>query len=79
MYNKRKGALAVPSNLKQYLNELQLSELHKIESFGWNLLYLRRPLFQEPVAVVIHDDGQAMAVLEQDGSLNLESKLQIRL
>ena len=34
---KRTGENAVPDNLNKYLNDAQLSELHTIESFGWEV------------------------------------------
>ena len=53
----------VPDNMNDYLNEAQSSELHHIESFGWTLNYIRRPLFQERVVVVISPDGSSIGIL----------------
>ena len=47
---KRKGMVPVPGNLDALLNQNQLRALHQIETFGWQLHFVRRPLFQEPVA-----------------------------
>jgi len=69
---KRKGDKPVPDDVKNYLNNAQLAELHKIEGFGWNIKYLRHPLFQDPVVFVSSADGKSIGILEDDGRLNLE-------
>ncbi len=76
--DKRKGDKPVPDNVEQYMNEAQLSELHKIEGFGWKLLFVRHPLFQDPVLVVADANGRTLGVLEEDGRLNLEPDIQTR-
>jgi len=75
---KRKGQKPIPENLKDYLNDAQQVELHVIEGFGWNLKYIRRPLFQDPVLVVMNADGSSTAVLEENGELNLDPDIAIR-
>lgn len=75
---KRKGEKPIPEHVKDYLNTAQLAELHTIESFGWQLKYIRRPLFQEPVVVVVNADGSSIGVLEDDGRLNLEPDIELR-
>lgn len=75
---KRKGEKPVPDDIDNYLNEEQKEVLEKIEVYGWNLKFIRRPLFQEPVAVVINSHGNSIGVLEEDGRLNIESDIIIR-
>jgi len=75
---KRHGEEPVPDHVRDYLNEAQLAELHKIEGFGWQLKFIRRPLFQEKLAVVVSADGNSIGVLEEDGRLNLEPDIVIR-
>lgn len=75
---KRKGEKPVPDNLNQMLNPVQMSALRQIESFGWQLKFVRRPLFQEPVPVVFSADGKQIGVLEDDGRLNMEVDVPIR-
>ena len=70
--DKRKGDKPVPDKLNNYLNDAQLVALHKIEGFGWNLTYIRRPLFEKPLIVVSNADGSSIGILEDDGRLNLE-------
>lgn len=68
----------IPLNLREFLNENQRSTLRKIESFGWHLAFVRRPLFQEPVAVIANTDDSTYSVLEKDGSINSDADLFLR-
>jgi hypothetical protein len=77
-YEKRTGEKAVPDNLKELLTELQLMSLNKISSFGWELIFVRRPLFQEVVPVIRNHNGVQIGVLEEDGRINLEPEIALR-
>ena len=76
--DKRSRDKPVPNDIINYLTDAQSAELHHIESFGWTLKYIRRPLFQERVVVVMNPDGSSTGVLEEDGKLNLESNVETR-
>lgn len=76
--DKRKGMIPVPENLDGLLNDNQLRALHQIETFGWKLHFVRRPLFQEPVAGIISPDGNQIATLETDGRINLMPPSSVR-
>ena len=76
--DKRSRDKPVPDDIINYLTNAQSAELHHIESFGWTLKYIRRPLFQERVVVVMNPDGSSTGVLEEDGKLNLESNVETR-
>ena len=75
---KRKGVSPIPEILKEVLNEAQLSTLNKMEGFGWILEFVRRPLFQGVVPVLFHPNSKQHGVLEDDGTLNLQSNSKIR-
>lgn len=75
---KRTGEKAIPENLKEILTELQLMSLNKITSFGWELIFVRRPLFQEVVPVIKNHNGIQIGVLEEDGRINLEPEIALR-
>ena len=75
---KRTGEKAIPENLKEILTELQLMSLNKISSFGWELIFVRRPLFQEVVPVIKNNNGVQIGVLEEDGRINLEPEIALR-
>lgn len=75
---KRKGINPIPENLKEVLNEAQLLTLSKMEGFGWRLKIVRRPLFQEVVSMLFHPDSNEYGVLEDDGTLNMQTDIKIR-
>jgi hypothetical protein len=70
MDDKRHKEDPVPSNLDLFLNQMQMMTLHKIEEFGWHLWFVRRPLFQEAMAVVTDSANSVTAILESDGTMN---------
>jgi len=75
---KRKGAKPVPDRLEDVLNEMQMLALRQIEGFGWQLRFIRKPLFQEPVAVVFSAEGNKIGILEEDGRINMEPDIMVR-
>lgn len=75
---KRTGESAVPDNLEDYLNQAQIKALRQIENFGWELKFVRRPLFQEPIAVIINTDGDRVGTLEADGRIDLQQNFELR-
>ena len=75
---KRKGDEPVPQNAIEMLNEMQVLALRQIESFGWRLQFIRRPLFQDPVPVVVDSDGTKIGILEEDGRINMEPDIKVR-
>jgi len=75
---KRSGEKPIPDNVNNYLNNAQRAELHKIEGFGWNIKYIRHPLFQDPVVFVTSADGKSIGILESDGRLNLNPDVPTR-
>jgi hypothetical protein len=76
--DKRGIQAPIPSNLGRYLNEAQFLALRSLENFGWALAFVRRPLFMTPVVVVASPDSAQYALLEDDGSVNMKSGLQLR-
>lgn len=76
--DSRNSEVTVPDNLSDYLNEAQLRALRMVEDFGWELKFIRRPLFQQVVPVVVSHDGTQYGVLEQDGSINMKPDIVIR-
>lgn len=76
--DRRKGDSPIPDNLQDELTDAQLIALPALERFGWELLFVRRPLFQEVIPVVCNAEGTMVGVLDEDGRLNLELPIQIR-
>lgn len=75
---KRKGGSAVPEDLEAYLNTAQITALRQIESFGWELTFVRRPMFLEPVAVITNPEGNRVGTLEADGRIDLQQNFTMR-
>jgi hypothetical protein len=76
--DRRGGQKAVPIDIGRYLNESQLLALHSLESFGWHLWFVRRPLFMQPIVIVSNSEATQHAMLEDDGSVNLKPQLVLR-
>ncbi|MES2858645.1 MAG: hypothetical protein V4704_05645 [Pseudomonadota bacterium] len=75
----RRTTLARPSReLRTDLNAAQLETLTDLERFGWQLKFVRRPIFQPSIPVVFDSDRKTYAVLESDGSLNEHPPFDIR-
>lgn len=69
---------ALPADVLYYLNEVQRIALHSLENFGWQLAFIRRPLFMPPIVVVKNDSQTRFAVLEDDGSVNMSPEVKWR-
>ncbi len=66
------------AKLRAGLTVAQLRALDTLEQFGWVLKFVRRPLFLDPVPVVSNKEGDRIAVLEGDGSINDAPGFKIR-
>ena len=75
---QRIGKPPVPENLEETLNEEQIVTLRRMEAFGWELKFIRRPLFQDVLPVMFHTDSNQFGVLEDDGTLNMQRDLNVR-
>src|SRR5690606_32555559 len=64
--------------LREGLTAAQLQALETLEHFHWTLEFVRRPMFQDPVPVVIDRYGERYAVLRADGSLDESPGFAIR-
>jgi len=75
---RRSGQRELSSVLKRQLNDAQLMTLRGLEGFGWELKFIRRKPFQEPIAVIFDGDRKKFAVLEPDGALNESPDFEVR-
>jgi hypothetical protein len=64
--------------LKKDLNDDQLLALAELEKFGWDLKFIRRPMFQQPIPVVFDSSRKQFAVLNPDGTLDENPGFDIR-
>ncbi len=76
--DKRKGMKPVPDNLEEVLSMAQMRTLHSMGRFGWDVHFVRRPLFQETLAVLINQEGDKIMVLKEDGSTSEIPELDTR-
>ena len=75
---KRTNTNPVPENLEDVLNEAQIRTLRSIRHFGWGLHFVRRPLFQEVIPVLINKEGDKFIILEENGMINEMPDLDLR-
>jgi hypothetical protein len=75
---RRKGEDATLSGLRAELNEAQRMTLGEMERFGWELKFIRRPLFLPSIPVVFDSERKRFAVIELDGTLNEHPDFEIR-
>ena len=76
--DKRKGLVPIPSKLQDWLNFNQKAMLSTIESYGWELKYIRRTNQEEATVIVVNPQGDQVGVLQKDGQLDLESSVVLR-
>ena len=76
--DKRTGQPPVPENIEDWLNNTQLQILRQIEELGFKLIFMRRPVLQDPVPIVINNQGNQIGVLEKDGRVNTEVHIDLR-
>ena len=75
---RRNDAERSKRELRAELNESQLDTLASVERYGWELKFIRRPIFQPSIPVVFDGDRKVYAVLEADGELNEHPPFDIR-
>ena len=67
---RRRPAPADPAILRRGLTPEQAAAIATLEALGWELRFVRRPLFRDPVPVVFEKAGPRWLVVEGDGRLN---------
>jgi hypothetical protein len=75
---QRVGKPPVPGDLEETLNDAQMLSLRRMENYGWELKFIRRPLFQDVLPVMFHSDSNKIGVLEEDGTINMQRDLNVR-
>ena len=76
--NERRKSLApIPEDLGHILNQTQILILNELQKLDWQLLFIRRSVYQPVVAVISAPNG-ATAVLEDDGIPNVNHGMQFR-
>ena len=75
---RRIGVDGIPEDIKARMTEMQRHTLANLEGFGWSIKFVRRPLFQEQVIVLVDPSGEQYAVLTEDGDVDRDVTLTIR-
>ncbi|HOC11041.1 MULTISPECIES: hypothetical protein [Thermomonas] len=75
---RRSTITPLSRTLRRELNEAQIDTLVGLERFGWELKFIRKPLFKASVPVIFDGDRKVFATLEPDGRLNEHPPFHIR-
>jgi len=75
---ERRSAAADAAALRRGLTSEQLAAVETLEHFGWQLRFVRRPLFRDPIPVLFDRSGERYVVLQADGSLDESQTLTLR-
>jgi len=75
---KRKDSVPIPENFEELLNKAQLQALPGMKHAGWEVQFLRTPLFQEPVLVVKNSKDGRIGILDKDGVIKIQADLKVR-
>ncbi|QQD18536.1 hypothetical protein I6N98_01275 [Spongiibacter nanhainus] len=76
--DKRSGEQPVPENSRDLLTDGQLQSLKRMENFGWSLKFIRQPRCQPPIVVIENPVGTSIAVLAEDGRLDIRPQIAMR-
>ncbi len=75
---RRKDTQRSRREMRDELNEAQRQTMAELERFGWELKFIRRPIFQPSIPVLFDGDRKTFAILEPDGTLNEHPPFDIR-
>jgi hypothetical protein len=75
---RRKGGIPTPDNLEELLNKTQFQALSGMKHSEWELWFVRRPLFQEPVPVVHNTNDGRIGIMDKDGSIRIQTDIKVR-
>lgn len=74
---RRRSASLTTVQMLEQINAAQLRMLRELQCFGWELRFVRRPPFVEPIPVIFAGDD-AYITLRFDGSLVDQPTFEIR-
>jgi len=74
---RREKQVPVPEDLNHILNQTQLAILNELKKLDWQLLFVRRSVYQPVLAVMLAPNGST-AILEDDGIPNVNHGMQFR-
>ena len=74
---RREKQVPIPEDLNHILNQTQLVILNELKKLDWQLLFVRRSVYQ-PVLAVIQAPNGFTAILEDDGIPNVNHGMEFR-
>ena len=74
---RREKQVPIPEDLDHILNQTQLLILNELQKLDWQLLFVRRSLYQQVLAVMLAPNG-SIAILEDDGIPNVNHDMEFR-
>ncbi|MDX1593174.1 MAG: hypothetical protein R3298_02925 [Gammaproteobacteria bacterium] len=77
MNERRNGHGQKRISVLQELTQEQAMTINSHEGFGWSS-FVRRPLFQQPQAVLVSPDRSVVALVDEEGDLVTEHDIKLR-
>lgn len=65
---RRVGLDAIPKDIKSRMAKLQRDTLAELRAAGWSIQFVRGPLYEDRVIILVDSSGERPAVLQEDGS-----------
>ena len=75
---RRVGLDAIPEDIKSRMTKPQRETLARLRGIGWSIKFVRRPLYQDQVIVLVDASGEQHAVLKEDGSVIHNASFTVR-
>ena len=72
------GLDAIPKDIKSYMTKLQRDTLARLRVVGWSIQFVRRPLYEDQVILLVDSSGEQQAVLQEDGSIIRNPEISVR-
>ena len=67
-----------PDAKREGLTHAQQRTLAELEHFSWELRWVRRPMFRDPVPIVFNRKRERFVVIRPDGSIDEQPDLVLR-
>jgi hypothetical protein len=68
---RRKRKPAIPSSFMVHLNTAQVKTYVQMQTFGWQMHFIRRPLLGKNTVAMINNAGTHVGVIKQNGTFTL--------
>jgi len=68
----------IPENIQDYVDADRMAVIEKFEQYGWDLWFVRRPLFQDSIVVLKHQQTGATCIIDENAHVRHEHDLAIR-